>query len=214
MKQIIAFCKKNRLLIIGALVIIAILQWCQYQANTQYRQAKSQPHQQETVRNIESQEMPIPDEAPQSNPWLPYFILVGMTFVVYIAQKRGWIEKLVPGMMILRMRLFKQNERQMMRIFLLNTSNHSHDIDSPVVEFIKPGVVKAYRIKINDNEIGFPLTMTQRTSHMMVIDLDRFYDRIPELKSFHWVKIKVIINSKSIKRTFPKPVWSSFYRNK
>lgn len=211
MNQVIEFLKKHRILILGALIVLIILQWCQYQANTEYRQ--NAPHRQESIRIDEPVPTPVPDQkAPKSNPWLPYFILVGMTLVVYIAQKQGWIEKLVPGRLSLRAKLFKQNNRQMLRIYFLNTSQNSHDVDAPIIEFMRAGEQKAFRLKVNDNDISFPITLTQRTSHLMVIDLQQFYERIPDLKKFYWIRIKATIDSKNVQKTFPMPVWSAFLR--
>jgi len=211
MNNAIAFFKRHRIVILGTLAVLIMLQWCQYQANTKYRQTA--PLRQETIRIEE----PLPPSAPeqnepQSNPWLPYFILVGMTLLVYIAQKQGWMEKLVPGRMSLRAKLFKQNNRQMLRIYFLNTSQNSHDVDAPIIEFMRAGEQKAFRLKVNDNDISFPITLTQRTSHLMVIDLQQFYERIPDLKKFYWIRIKATIDSNTVQKTFPMPVWSAFLR--
>jgi hypothetical protein len=211
MNQIVAFYKKNKLLIWGALIILVLLKWCQYQADTKYRQT---PPSERIVNNPNPQpmpELPASEPQPQSNPWLPYFILVGMTLIVYIAQKRGWIEKIAPSIFLLRVKLFKQNNRQMMRISFLNYSKHTNDVESPVVEFIKPGQIKAFRIKVADNEMSFPISLTRQTSHVMLIDLDRFYERVPELKKFHWVRVTTTLNANKVKRTFPRLVWSSFF---
>lgn len=211
MNQIITFYRKHRILILGALTVLIIMQWCQYQANTTYR--KNVPQSHEVVRLDAPQPQSVPEQdVPQSNPWLPYLILVGMTLLVYIAQKKGWIEKLVPGRMSLRAKLFKQNNRQMLRIYFLNTSQNSHDVDAPIVEFMKAGEQKSFRLKVNENDISFPITLTQRTSHLMVIDLQQFYERIPDLKRFYWIRIKATIDSKTVKQTFPMPVWSAFLR--
>jgi hypothetical protein len=211
MNQAIAFIKKHRILILGTLVVLIILQWCQYQANTKYRQ--NAPHYSQSIRVEEPQSQSAPEqEEPQGNPWLPYFILVGMVVVVYVAQKQGWMEKLVPGRMSIRAKLFKQNNRQMLRIYFLNTSQNSHDVDAPVVEFMRAGEQKAFRLKVNDNDISFPITLTQRTSHLMVIDLQQFYERIPDLKKFYWIRIKATIDSNTVQKTFPMPVWSAFLR--
>lgn len=211
MNQVIEFLKKHRILILGALIVLITLQWCQYQANTEYRQ--NAPHRQESIRIDKPMPTPVPDQkTPKSNPWLPYFILVGMTLVVYIAQKKGWIEKLIPGRLSLRAKLFKQNNRQMLRIYFLNTSQNSHDVDAPIIEFMRAGEQKAFRLKVNDNDISFPITLTQRTSHLMVIDLQQFYERIPDLKKFYWIRIKATIDSNTVQKTFPMPVWSAFLR--
>ncbi|MFT3737292.1 MAG: hypothetical protein QM786_00880 [Breznakibacter sp.] len=209
-QKLLSFYKRNRLAIIVALGIVVVLQWCQLQANKTYREGESLIHRPTIEQSISQLDKPTID-VPSSNPWLPYLLMVGMVLLVFVAQRRGWIEKIFPRLIVLRIRLFKLNGRQMLRFFFLNTKKENQSFDAPVVEFMKPGKNKAYKIIVTDSHVSFPLTLTTSTAHSLVIDLDRFLEKVPELRKYHWVRVKIVANGVKEYRTWPRPIWSSFF---
>lgn len=215
MKQLIEFVKKNSVVIIGVLVLLVVLQWCQYRSDVLYRNPDQQAIEQVTDKiqdAIGDNQLPIgsnKDNRPVSSPWLSYLLMVGLVVFVFIAQRRGWLEKLIPGMVIVRTKIIKSRTsgRRMLQIFFLNITKESHTFDGPVVEFMKLGDTKSFRINVNKNNYSFPITLTNNTSHKVVIDLDQFYEKIPDLKQYRLLRVKVMINGAKVKKTIPKFVW-------
>lgn len=191
LRQIAEFYKKNRLLILSALTIMVVVHWCSRRGEN-IREKVVTPSEQVTG-TLTDKLAPTP-EAPLTN-WLPYLLMVGVVLLVFVAKRRGWIEKLIPGMVLVRTSIFrsKENKRRMMRLFIMNTTRSGQTFSNPVVEFIRPGGKKAFVIHVT-GVAAFPITLTTNTSHMLVIDLDRFYDKVPELKKYRWVKVKMTVN--------------------
>lgn len=207
--QVKEFIRRNRVVLLGAVFVFGILQWCQYRSNQLYR--NTDVTYVEKVIPSDSEDLSVKDEenrpAPQTHPLFVYFLLVVMVLLVYVAQRRKWFEKLVPGMVLLRIRIYKSpHKRRMMQIWFMNTSETSQTFDEPVVEFMKYNAVKAFKIKVADEVLSFPITLTRQTAHKIIIDLDQFYDRIPELKSFQWVRVRMKLNGTKNRKTFPKLV--------
>lgn len=209
-QKIVSFYKRHRLAIIVGLGIVALLQWCQLQADKTYREGNAPAHRPMVEQPMPGVDKPVP-EAPAYNPWLTYLLMVGLVLLVFVAQRRGWMEKLFPRLIVLRVKLFKLHNRQMLRFFFLNAKKESQNFDAPVVEFMKPGQNRAFKIIVTDSNVTFPLTLTPSTAHSLVIDLDRFFEKVPELRKYHWVRVKITANGNKEYRTWVRPIWSSFF---
>ena len=215
MQQLTDFIRKNWILIVSVLALLVVLQWCHQRPDFLYQDKSgynSEYYQAEPELQNEQPETSPPREennnSPGANPWFSYLLMVGLVLLVFVAQRRGWFEKIIPGMVMVRTSL-KRNpntKRRMLHIYFMNTTKTGQTFDSPVVEFLKPGSVKSYRINVNNNNYSFPITLTNNTSHKIVIDLDQFYEKVEELKKYRLVRVKVMINGMREKKTIPKLV--------
>ena len=208
-KPIGEFYRKHRLIILATLTTLVVLHWCS-QRGEKLRQAEPSPTEQvaSDIPDVAIERPTLPQPSPKAN-WLPYLLMVGMVLLVFVAQRRGWIEKLIPGMVLVRTGIFrsKENKRRMMRLFIMNTTRTGQTFSEPIVEFLSPGSKnKAFMIHIT-GMAAFPITLTTNTSHALVIDLDRFYDKMPDLKKYRLVRVKLTINGAKTKKSLPKLVW-------
>ncbi|MBN2166989.1 MAG: hypothetical protein JW717_11980 [Marinilabiliaceae bacterium] len=215
MNNLIDFFKKNWLVIVGVLLLILVLQWCKYRPDILYSDKseiaseKQITTQSDPLYHAPYEKTPEDDKSPMSNQWLQYLVMVGLVLFVFVAQRRGWFEKIMPALILVRIKIYKHrsSKRRMLQIFFLNTTKSGQTFDAPVVEFVKPGSVKSYRINVNNNPYSFPITLANNTSHKVVIDLEQFYEKIIELKSYRWVRVKVMVNGTVVKKTLLKFVW-------
>lgn len=211
LQQIVSFYKKNRLIILIGLITLIAINWCSEQGNRIRQTSPSAPQNNE--RSITEDQNPAierPQEEPTSHKglWLPYLLMVGMVLLVFVAKRRGWIEKIFPGMVIVQTKIFrsKENKRHMMRLFIINTTKSGQTFNDPIIEFMRPGSKKAFSILATGSG-AFPITLTTNTSHSLTIDLDRFYEKVPELKKYRWIRMKMTINGTKVKKSLPRWVW-------
>jgi hypothetical protein len=132
--------------------------------------------------------------------------MVGLTLLFYVAQKRGWIEKMIPRQLMVRTRLYRlaMNGRLTLQILVINTRKESHTIDAPLIEFMRIGSVKAFKIKPAEGDVLFPITLTPGTSHQITIDIQQFYERVDSIRSHGWLRVTVPTLPSGHRRSFPK----------
>jgi len=189
--------KPYRYLVFGFLLIVIVLQWCQLQSRKPI-----QVIPEKVVENVKEY-LPAEHDGGNWSGWMPFILISALAIVFFLAHRRGWVEKLIPGMVLVRMRILRQKQtgKRVLQLFIMNTKRESQTFDSPVIHFFKPGKKKSYRIKVNHNDLAFPLTLTSHTSHKLNIDLDQFYNKDPELKKYWFVQVSIPCGMR-IKRTF------------
>jgi hypothetical protein len=202
LQSFLRFYKSNRYWIIGALALVLMLQWC-------HNKREVLPVKPDSTINLNvsaPHEVAVPDRKQDSSPWTPYLLMVGLTLLFYVAQKRGWIEKMIPRQFMVRTRLFRQamNGRLTLQILVINTRKESYTIDAPVIEFMRIGSVKAFKIKPADGDVLFPITLTPGTSHQINIDIQQFYERVDAIRSHGWVRVTVPTIPIGNRKSFPK----------
>jgi hypothetical protein len=210
-QNIATFYKRNRLPIIIGLAIVVLLQWCQLQAEKKYRLA--QPSTTEQVAPLKPEVAP-PSNAPQQNPWMPYLLMVGMVLLVFVAQRRGWLMKLFPRIVIIKGNPFVADNKQMLRIFFMNAKKENISFDAPIVEFLKLGKTKSFKLSMKAGDVMFPLTLTTSTAHSMVVDLEKIYAASPEVRRYPFVRVRMTVNGKRMAKSWPRIVWPSFKQKK
>lgn len=211
LRNFVGFYKKYKFPILAGLAVLLILQWCQSYADKTFRNGT--PPKTEQVAPTQTP----PSIAPPANEqrtvnWLPYLLMVGLTLLVFISQRRGWLNKILPGLLLVRCKPFASGGRTMLRIFFMNAKRESINFDAPVIEFLKPGKSKSFKINVSGSEASFPITLTASTAHAFVIDLEKFYLAKPELRKYHWIRVKMNINGGKTIKSFPRPIWSSIFK--
>jgi hypothetical protein len=197
---IVAFYKKHRLPIIMGLVVVAVLQWCQIQSDKKFRKA---PENAAVEQTISAPEVAPPVMVTPKQQWLPYLLMVAMVLLVFVAQRRGWLVKLFPRVVVLRCTPFKLNGQRALRIFFMNAKRENVVFDEPIVDFLWFGKKKSFKLSLKSGNITFPLTMTPSTAHSMVVDLGKIHAISPETKKALFLRVSMTVNGKTM-RSFPR----------
>lgn len=126
----------------------------------------------------------------------------------YYVYKKGYLKKIIPGSIGFKAILLreKQSKRLLMRINLSNTTHETQTFLPPYVLFKKSSEVRRFRLKSDD----FPLSLTPGTKHTMVIDIEQFVGRIPELKKFNRIGAVIDTTSGKIFKSDALPRWLVF----
>ena len=138
------------------------------------------------------------------------FWLSALILVVYYLNRKGWLPKLMPQWVSFKMVLMenKINKRLLMRLTITNNSRKSETFNSPCLLFKNWSKSRKFVIK---NDL-FPLTLTPETMHTMMIDVQNFYDKVPDLGKFKWLGAEVETSVGKIYRSIAVPRWWVFKR--
>lgn len=113
-------------------------------------------------------------------------LLMGVAVVWLVRQK--WMQALFqqwfPGRVHFRVSKGKDRVtgRKLMRIAIENNTREGLTFMAPMIVFSKWGKERRFRIRGSNQEESFPLTLTPGTGHRLLLDLDQFYEKIPDLK--------------------------------
>lgn len=209
LEQIKAFYKKNRLFIIIGLALVLLMQICSRGARPpQHAVQEHQTLQIDSQTMDDAQLKPLRDiyyEQQQNsktrNPELTnLFLLMGLVLLVYVATKRGWLQKLAPSIVWISISV-KRNKPNKERIATITISNHTKDsvtFDSPVLLFSSLfSKSRKFKIKGNSDQAVFPLTLMPGTGHKLSINLETFRDKAGITKGLKWIKTEVDTNRKT-----------------
>ncbi len=209
LEQLKAFYRKNRLLIISGLAIILLTQICSRGAR------RPQPTNPAPIaQHLDSQAIDDTQLKPlreiyyeeqqqhnTSNPEMTnLFILMGLVLLVYVATKRGWLQKLAPSIVWLSVsvRRNKQNKQRMATITISNHTKENVTFESPILSFGSPfGKQRKFKLRGNTEQAVFPLTLMPGTAHRLTINIDTFRQKAGIEKGFKWIKVEVDTNRKS-----------------
>ncbi len=100
----------------------------------------------------------------------------------YYTHQKGWLKSFFPGKVAFSSVLLKEkvSKRLLMRLSLSNTTRESKTFLMPHLLFKKSSEVRRFKLKSED----FPLTLTSGTNHTMVIDIEQFWEKVPDLAKF------------------------------
>ena len=211
---------RNRKLLIGGFAFLLLLQLCSRGAQAP---GQNDPKKRETLKiHIPEDTLPNGEESlekafyeglsksaedtPAYNPVLVEFLLMtALILIFYIAGKRGWLKKLLPAMVVIRAKKVKSNRNgnTLLVIEINNKTRDSVTFEPPVLIFKRYGKERKFRIKGGEGEFVFPLTLMPDTAHKVIIDIDRFKERIPEIRKFN--NISVVISADNGKTYKVKP---------
>ncbi|MDB4334746.1 hypothetical protein OAA06_00145 [bacterium] len=206
--DLLEFLKKNRLIIYIILGLILILQICS---------KGSQPIiNTETITDIPAIEQPslpnelsIPpqDESQPENekPEIPnLWILLIVVLSLFVARRKGWLDKIYPQIFILRVVYYKRktNGELVLKVFILNRTRKSVTIEAPSLAFFKGKEKRQFVIKNLGGQQLFPLILLPGTGHKFVISAQKFYDNVDGLSQFKTIRMLLPTqNGKTYKST-------------
>ncbi|WP_430816990.1 hypothetical protein [Carboxylicivirga sp. RSCT41] len=197
--KIKTFYRQNRLLILIGLAFLLLMQICSRGGRVD--KALLQNEQQAVEESIPDDtelkplnELHYEQERQQQkrNPeMISLYILMGMVLLVYVATKRGWLQKLSPSVVWVRVHV-KRNKSTKARIVSISINNQTKEsltFSPPVLAFGSPfKKARKFRIKGGDDNI-FPLTLMPGTAHRLTIDIDAFRKKAG-LSANNWVRIE------------------------
>jgi len=192
------FYRRNRSLIIGTLAFLLFMQICsrgsKVETNSELRKSPaaeetvrfdSLPDGKESLEQVFYEEMtkPVPEPQPV---YYPLLLMTAVVLLFYLAQRYGFLKKMMPAWVYLKVKKVKSRYtgEELLQIEIQNKTHDSVTFSPPVLSFKKGRKIKRYRIKGGDGQSFFPLTLMPGTGHKMVININRFRERIPELKKY------------------------------
>jgi hypothetical protein len=66
---------------------------------------------------------------------------------------------------------------------------------------------RRFRFKVGKHDEVFPITLAPDTSHRVVLDLEQFFEKIPDLKGANRVGASVETTDDKQYRDFTMPMW-------
>ncbi len=199
--QVKAFYRQNRLLIIFGLGFLLLMQICSRGGRVDRPSQIEAYHEQNESLQGDEQLKPLSEiyreEAEQrnNNPEMTsFFILMALVLLVFVATKRGWLQKLAPSIVwvTVKVKRHKQTKSRIAIINVLNQSKESLTFSPPTIAFGSISKkARRFRIKSGNGQDVFPLTLVPGTAHNITIDLDAFRSKAGGLKGYNWVKIEV-----------------------
>jgi len=198
-----AFYKANRLLIIGGLAFILLMQICSrggrvksIQPRVEDIQMQSEDTDLKSLDEIYAEDMLI--KKPNNPELTSVLLLVGLVLLFYVATKRGWVQKLAPAFVWVSIHIKRHphSKERIATIEVLNQTKESVTFIAPIISF--SNLVKKsrkFRIKSGSGYDVFPLTLAPGTRHKISINIDVFKQKAGVLKSFKWVRVEVNANN-------------------
>ncbi|MBS2210057.1 hypothetical protein KEM09_01505 [Carboxylicivirga mesophila] len=209
LNQLKEFYKKNRLFIIIGLAFILLMQICSRGGRVSKQAVpETSVHQPDSSVSDDSQLKPLREiyyEEQQNkktrNPEITnLFILMGLVLLVYVATRRGWLQKLAPSIVWVNIRI-RRHKSSKDRIATITISNHTKEsltFSSPVLSFGSPlKKSRKFKLKGGGDQSVFPLTLMPGTAHSLNINLDAFRQKAGITKGYKWVKTEVDTGTKS-----------------
>jgi hypothetical protein len=210
-------------LILGGLFFLFIISYCNQQTRYATQRAVNQSNeiggqpsgndrsQLKSFEELMRERQPQQTERPGSFFTMLLLLMLGVGIVWMIRQswwKSFWM-KWFPGHVALRVVKGKDQVtgRKLIRISIDNKTQDSVTFMPPMVVFSKWGKERRFRLKGSDQDEMFPLTLTPGTGHRVVIDLDQFYEKIPDLKGTNRVGASVKTTGEKEYKSFALPRW-------
>lgn len=220
------FWRKYGKFILGGMFFLFLISYCNQQTRYQTSDAdatkEQNPVEQEmgqenegktlkTYEELVRQRQPQDQEGPGS--FLTMFLLLTTAFgLVWLLQQqrvRQYVRRWFPGKVLLQ--VIKGSDhatgRQLLKISIINKTNEGITFLPPHLVFRNWGQERKFRLKGSNQEDMFPLTLTPGTSHRLVLDLEQFFEKIPDLKKSNKVGVSVQTTGEKEYRAFALPTW-------
>lgn len=197
--KIKAFYHQNRLLIIIGLAFLLMMQICSRGGRVEKPKHQNTLSDTEQIMPDDSQIKPLNEiyyeqqkENNERNPeMISLYLLMGMVLLVYVATKRGWLQKLSPSIVwvTISVKRNKTTKARIASILINNQTKESLTFSPPILVFGTPfRKARKFRIKGTDDNL-FPLTLMPGTAHRLTIDLDSFRHKAG-IDNCNWVRVE------------------------
>ncbi len=201
LQKLQVFYQQNRVWILCGLGFIIMMQLCNkpQQDYTQPSSHLNKPHE-----NIDDSAI-----APINDLYLDqtakrkdfdlnsYLIMTLLVLLVFVATRKGWIQKLIPGRVIISLKVKnnKKTNTKIAKLNILNLTKTNYTFSDPILIFASPlKKARKFKIKGGDSQSLFPLTLTPETAHQLNINLDNFITNVEGLKQYRFIKVEILSN--------------------
>lgn len=132
--------------------------------------------------------------------WLPLILLIIISSVIYLFQRWKGVDKLFPGFVLLRAGIVGNRRSGFLkwRIIVSNRKSETITFSEPIMVFASFKGTKRYKINSQD----FPISLSTKTSHTLTIELNQFYQRVPELTRSRFVRTEIQASNGKIYKSF------------
>lgn len=137
--------------------------------------------------------------------WQTIMTLAIIATLFYYGFTKGWLTRLMPKWISFNTVFFRDRSthRLLARLSVANNTNESQTFISPQLLFKRWTASRRFNIKSS----VFPLTLTPGTRQEIVIDIDQFWEKIPDLKGFNRVGAMIQTSDGKTYKTFARPKW-------
>jgi hypothetical protein len=207
--RIKAYYHKNRRFIIAGLGFLLLLQICGRGGNVTPKKESGDEsgtpvkihfdtlaNGDESLEQVFYESLTKPDDEPppKYNPlFMEMLLMTSLILIFYLAQKRGWIGKLMPAWVFVSIKKSKSRAggETLLHLEINNKTKDSITFEPPVLTFKRYSKTKRFKIKGSEGQSLFPLTLMPDTGHKLVINIDRFKKSMPELKKYKNISISI-----------------------
>lgn len=218
------FWRKYGNFVLGGLLFLFIISYCNQQKPVPGRQTSSQQENvtdngnkgsgerlksfEELMRARQEEHQP---EGPGS--FFTMLMLLALGFgIVWLARQKWWLDvwtKWFPGRVKFKVTKGKDRvtRRDLLRIWIFNNTAEGLTFMPPMVVFRKGGKERRFRFRSSNQDEMFPLTLTPGTGHRVVLDLEQFFEKIPDLKGAGSIGATVETTDGKKYKDFALPAW-------
>ena len=219
-------------LVLGGLFLLFIVSYCNQQARyavqrkaLKEQQVATEGQQQmdknspklktfeELMRERQQQEQEEPDGL-----FTMLLLLSIGVGIVWLTRQPWWLSilhKWFPGQV--QLRVFKGKDKitgkNLLKVTIENKTRDALTFLPPMVVFKKWGKERRFRLKGSDQEDMFPLTLTPGTGHRILLDMNQFFEKIPDLKKSNRVGAMVETSEGKTYKKFVWPRWINLFFN-
>ncbi len=212
-QQLALFLKKNRTIIY---IILGTALLMQLLSSNLFETQSPAPEQISQIESVTSRsnDLQSQEQSPSTNkPGMRQFLwMVILVLLFFVAKRRGWLEKLFPRIVLVRLSLAKQKStgHLVAKVLLINHKKEAISFESPTVNFHKGKDTRSFVIKNIGGVNYFPIALASGTGHKFNIDLDKFYNNVEGLKEYKRISVHFGTTSGKEYRTGKKFVWMVF----
>lgn len=208
LNQIGDFLKKNRTIIYVILGLSILLQICS--------KGSTKPESTINTKGIENvvndtiDSIKLPENAPeQSNDFNTTLLMIGLVLAFFVAKRFGYLEKLFPKMVIVKLNFAKQkaSPNLIAQVFLINHKKEAISFNNPVLVFHKGRKKREFIIKNLGGVNYFPLTLTPSMGHKFNVDVQKFYDNVEGLSSYKNISVSFTTSTGKAYTSMRWPTW-------
>ncbi|MGQ1947457.1 hypothetical protein ACT3CD_10220 [Geofilum sp. OHC36d9] len=211
------FWMRNRTIIISALGLMVLLNFC---GRMWAPKTETRPIPQSQITQLDNgsetqlksyeelmyeRSLKQPQSKNDGSFWQTVMTLAIIATLFYYGFTKGWLTRLMPKWVSFNTVFFRDRSthRLLVRLSVANNTNDSQTFISPQLLFKRWTASRRFNIKSS----VFPLTLTPGTRQEIVIDIDQFWEKIPDLKGFNRVGAMIQTSGGKTYKTFAWPKW-------
>jgi len=188
--------ERNDYLVMAAVLIIVAVVFFILPANLKPSGTHTPSYSQQ---NSIEQSYDTPQQAPEENgseqkkeisPLAIFFNLISLAlFVVlgFILFKRFKGDDLI--FVMIKAKKNKLSGKRFLQVSVYNLGKHPASLNAPTIEFSHHKETKRYVITRVENQVIYPLTIPSNQGHRINIDVEKFYEKVTELKAYKSVRM-------------------------